>query len=420
MITQNIYFDILIICGIIIISYSFGWVSKITRIPSVLLLITLGLGCQFLMKNANLELSSRAFSILELLGIVGLIMIVLEAALDLRLTKEKNGLVLRAFSVALLTLAGSSVALAFLIQYFLSFDFYLSLVYAIPLSIMSSAIIIPSVKRLPENKKEFMIYESTFSDILGIMLFYFVLGADEQATPTSLLQTVGVNIGVTLVLSVVLSYLLVLIFQKIQESARLFLLIAVLISLYAVGKIFHLSSLIVILIFGLALSNYEIFFSGKLRKLIDGMALKKINKEFHLVTLESAFVVRTFFFVVFGLTLDLQSLFDLNTAMISISLVGALYGVRLLFLLLFKKSFNPEFFIAPRGLITVLLFFAIPVELTQSNFSSGILLYAILLTGVIMTLGMIFYRPQPADVEELRFEDLSSLDQELVKKQSSS
>ncbi|MGE0771975.1 MAG: cation:proton antiporter [Cyclobacteriaceae bacterium] len=420
MITQNIYFDILIICGIIIISYSFGWVSKITRIPSVLLLITLGLGCQFLMKNANLELSSRAFSILELLGIVGLIMIVLEAALDLRLTKEKNGLVLRAFSVALLTLAGSSVALAFLIQYFLSFDFYLSLVYAIPLSIMSSAIIIPSVKRLPENKKEFMIYESTFSDILGIMLFYFVLGADEQATPTSLLQTVGVNIGVTLVLSVVLSYLLVLIFQKIQESARLFLLIAVLISLYAVGKIFHLSSLIVILIFGLALSNYEIFFSGKLRRLIDGMALKKINKEFHLVTLESAFVVRTFFFVVFGLTLDLQSLFDLNTAMISISLVGALYGVRLLFLLLFKKSFNPEFFIAPRGLITVLLFFAIPVELTQSNFSSGILLYAILLTGVIMTLGMIFYRPQPADVEELRFEDLSSLDQELVKKQSSS
>lgn len=419
MITQNIYFDILIICGIIIISYSFGWVSKLTRIPSVLLLIMLGLGCQFLMRNSNLELSSRAFNILELLGIVGLIMIVLEAALDLKLTKEKNGLVLRAFSVAFLTLAGSSVGLAFLIQYFLSFDFYISLVYAIPLSIMSSAIIIPSVKRLPEDKKEFMIYESTFSDILGIMLFYFVLGADEHATPASLLQTVGINIGVTLVLSVVLSYLLVLIFQKIQESARLFLLIAVLISLYAVGKIFHLSSLIVILIFGLALSNYDIFFSGKLRKLIDGMALKKINKEFHLVTLESAFVVRTFFFVVFGLTLDLQSLFDVNTAIISISLVAALYGLRLLFLLIFKKNFNPEFFIAPRGLITVLLFFAIPVELTQSNFSSGILLYAILLTGIIMTLGMIFYRPEPADVEELRFEDLSALDQELVKKQGS-
>ena len=31
----------------------------------------------------------------------------------------------------------------------------------------------PSVQHLKESKKEFMIYESTFSDVLGIMVFSF-------------------------------------------------------------------------------------------------------------------------------------------------------------------------------------------------------------------------------------------------------
>ncbi|MBK5277599.1 MAG: cation:proton antiporter [Bacteroidia bacterium] len=415
MITQNIYYDILIICGVLMSSYSLGWVSKFTKIPSVLLLILLGIGCQFALSYFNLQVGTRVFNILQLLGIVGLIMIVLEAALDLKLTREKRPLILKAFTVALVALAGSSVALAYIISYFLDFEFYISLIYAIPLSVMSSAIIIPSVKFLSENKKEFMIYESTFSDILGIMLFYFTIGASVNATPVSILQEVSINIGITVGLSIIISYVLVLIFQKIVESARLFLLISVLISLYAVGKLFHLSSLIVILVFGLTLSNYKLFFGGKLRALIDGVALKKINREFHLVTLESAFVIRTFFFVVFGMTLDLQSLLNTQTAIISVSLVAALYLVRFICLVPFLKSIYPEVLIAPRGLITVLLFFAIPEVYLQTSFSSGILLYAILLTGVILTLGMIFYRPEAEDVDDLQFENLDELDKELIR-----
>jgi Kef-type K+ transport system membrane component KefB len=418
MITQNIYYDILLICGAIIISYTFGWVSKKTRIPSVLLLILFGVGCQYTLKYFDLNLGASAFNLLQLLGIVGLIMIVLEAALDLELTKKKSTLILKAFLVALVALTGSAIGLAYLIQYFLEFEFYNSLIYAIPLSVMSSAIIIPSVKQLSESKREFMIYESTFSDILGIMFFYFAIGTSKEATAFSIFQEVGINVLVTIGLSVVISYLLVVLFQKIEESARLFLLISILIALYAVGKIFHLSSLIVILVFGLMLSNYKIFFSGRFQKLIDGVVLAKINREFHLVTLESAFVVRTFFFVVFGMTLDLGSLLDVQTALISVSLVVALYTVRLISLKLFMTGLNPELYIAPRGLITVLLFFGIPVELAQDGFSSGILLYAILLTGLVMTIGMIFHEDEAEDVAELHFENLAALDEELVKRES--
>ena len=415
MITQNAYYDILIICGVVIISYSLGWVSKMTKIPSVLLLIIMGIGFQFLLSEFDLGVSPRMMDILELLGIVGLIMIVLEAALDLKLTRDKRGLIVKAFAVAFLALAGSSLALTYVIIYFLSFDFYTALVYAIPLSVMSSAIIIPSVKQLPEKKKEFMIYESTFSDILGIMLFYFVVDADENATAISTIKEVGINVGITVFLSVILSYLLVLIFQHVRESARLFLLISILIMLYSIGKIFHLSSLIVILVFGLTLTNYKLFFSGKLKKLIKGNTLKVINKEFHLVTLESAFVVRTFFFVVFGMTLDLQSLFNMDTAIISLSIVAALYVIRFIFLRAFFKDIFTELFIAPRGLITILLFFGIPGKYLQGSFSSGILLYTILFTGVIMTIGMMLHKEEADDVHDLSFERLEDLDKELIR-----
>jgi Kef-type K+ transport system membrane component KefB len=382
-----------------------------------LLLIVFGIGCQFAMKYFGFELGASALNLLQLLGIVGLIMIVLEAALDLRLTRDKGVLILKAFVVALLALAGSSIALAYIINYFLEFEFYIALVYAIPLSVMSSAIIIPSVKPLSENKREFMIYESTFSDILGIMLFYFAISTSRDATPVGIVQDVGLNVLITVGLSVLISYLLVLLFQKIQESARLFLLISILIALYAIRKIFHLSSLIVILVFGLTLSNYRLFFSGKLRKLIDGQVLKQINREFHLVTLESAFIVRTFFFLVFGMTLDLGSLLNLNTTLISVSLVAALYLVRFVCLRLFLKSVNPEIFIAPRGLITILLFFGIPEVFVQDQFSSGILLYAILLTGLVMMFGMILHKEEADDVDELEFSDLESLDKELVRRE---
>lgn len=415
MISGNTYFDIIAISSIVMISYALSLISKLTKIPSVLLLIMLGVGLQFLLKELQINISENVFDLLQLLGIVGLIMIVLEAALDLKLTNDKRPLIIKSFFIALIGLVGSSAAITWLFIYFLQYDYYTALVYAIPLSIMSSAIIIPSVSHLAPKKKEFMIYESTFSDILGIMLFYFVIGNNENSEVTQLISEVSINIALTIGLSILASYLLVLLFQRIKEDARLFLLISVLILLYAIGKIFHLSSLIVILVFGLTLSNYKLFFFGKLRSLIDQEILNRINKEFHLVTLETAFVVRTFFFVVFGLTLDLQSLLNVETAIISASVIAALYVVRLISLRPFMKSILPELFLAPRGLITVLLFFAIPPVFEQETFSSGILLYSILASGVIMTGGMIWKGNEPADVDQLQFTDLKELDDELSK-----
>ena len=72
---------------VIIFSFFTNILARKTNIPSVLILILLGVGIQQLLTYFNLE--PDYFSTLEILGIVGLIMIVLEAALDLELKKEK-------------------------------------------------------------------------------------------------------------------------------------------------------------------------------------------------------------------------------------------------------------------------------------------------------------------------------------------
>ena len=175
-------YDLIIASSIIIIlSYFFGEISQKTNVPSVLLLILLGIGIKFGLD----ALGGRQidfFPILEVLGIVGLIMIVLEAALDLELKRDKIVPIVKALSIALIGLLASTwVAALILHQFIPEMSMRTAWLYATPLSILSSAIIIPSVSGLKEQKKEFHIYESTFSDILGIMLFYFLAGQLDAA-----------------------------------------------------------------------------------------------------------------------------------------------------------------------------------------------------------------------------------------------
>ncbi|MCB0669924.1 MAG: cation:proton antiporter [Saprospiraceae bacterium] len=387
---NNAYVLLILASAVIIISHFFNVLSAKTRVPSVLMLILLGIGLKqglmaFGVVNVDMLKS------LELLGIVGLIMIVLEAALDLQLTKEELPLIGKAFLVASISLVLSTLVIALIIQAFITMSYQEALLYSTPLSIMSSAIIIPSVAGLLKSKKEFMVYESAFSDILGIMMFYFVISLLESGGKEASIQF-GASFFITIVVAIVSSYLLVYLFKDMKGHVRLFLLIAVLLFLYSFGKLLHLSPLLVILIFGMSLSNHQSVFKIFRNYFIneDEDPIGKIEKEFHLITMETAFVVRTFFFVIFGMSIDLLSLVDLNVFLISALVLLVLYLIRFAILkALLRPSILPELWIAPRGLITILLFYAIPPDFQKTAFSPGVLLYVIIISSVIMSIGLI-------------------------------
>ena len=385
-------YDLIIIASLVVIlSFFFGELSKKTNIPSVLMLIVLGIVLKLGMDA--LELNEINFlPILEVLGIVGLIMIVLEAALDLELKREKLLPILKAFGIALVGLISSTWVAALILEHYIEgMTTQSAWIYATPLSILSSAIIIPSVGSLNELKKEFHIYESTFSDIIGIMLFYFLVDQiGDQNQAQGILNFLG-NTGLTIAVSLIASYLLIFVFQKISSHAKLFLLISVLLLLYAIGKQMHLSSLIIILIFGLVIGNMKLFFRGALSKWIDMEKAKHIYEDLHIITIETAFVVRTFFFVIFGLTISLSSLVSVQVALVSGLILLSIYVIRFVLLrILLGNDIVPQLFIAPRGLITVMLFYAIPVDIEFKGFEPGILLFIIITTSIIMTIAMIY------------------------------
>jgi cell volume regulation protein A len=376
---------------IIILSFFFGELSRKTNIPSVLMLIVLGIILKIILDQTG-QGHPNFFPVLEVLGIIGLIMIVLEAALELKLRKEKYIPIAKALGIALIGLLASTWVAAIILEQFIpGMSAKAAWLYATPLSILSSAIIIPSVTGLNEEKKEFHIYESTFSDILGIMLFYFLTGQIDAAEHSSGLAGFAGNLVLTVVVSFIASYLIILIFQNIRTQVKLFLLIAVLLLLYSLGKQMHLSSLIIILIFGLIIANMRLFFRGRLSKWLNLEKAKGIYEGLHVVTMETAFVVRTFFFVIFGMTIVLGSLASLDVALVSGLIILSIYLIRYIILRLFVGAdIIPQLFIAPRGLITILLFYAIPKEAEVAGFEAGILLFIIIATSLIMTFAMIY------------------------------
>ena len=390
----NPYWFIIAASVVVIISYFFNLVSRRTNFPSVLLLLILGM----LIKSGLILAGVPSFnldSVLELLGIVGLIMIVLEAALDLKFSKEKAPLIFKALIIALLSLTTGILTITLLIDQYLDSGMLTAMIYAIPISIVSSAIIIPSVVNFKEEQREFMVYEATFSDILGILFFYFTIESAHFENAGILAVSVLANIFITVIASFVLSVILIFLFQRIKTQVKLFLLLSVLIVFYSIGKLLHLSSLIIILVFGLMLENKEAVFDRFFKKYVVEEALNHIHVNFKLITLETSFIIRTFFFVIFGMTITLASLFDIEVIFLSVLITGIFLGLRYVLLrIILRRRFREILFLIPRGLITILLFYSIPPEFQDPAFDPGILFLTILFTSIIMTISLLHQKWQ--------------------------
>ncbi|MFZ9732704.1 MAG: cation:proton antiporter [Schleiferiaceae bacterium] len=386
---------------VVIVSYLFNLVSRATRIPSVLMLLGMGLAVRALSEGPLQGRIPDVQPLLEVLGSIGLIMIVLEAALDLELVRENRKMIWGSLNLTLAEMGVSTVFVAAVLHYGLGAGWAPAIVYALPLAILSSAIVIPSVENLRKHSvKEFMIYQSTVSDILGIMLFYFVTEGLQHPTGgwQPWLQGFLWSFGGSIVVSAVFAYALVLLLQHIRTSLKMFLLIAVLILLYAVGKMLHLSSLLVILFFGLMLRNPQLFFIGFLKRWINMDVVRTLLGDFQLITRETAFIVRTFFFVVFGFSIALGSLTKGSTIFLSaLVVVGLLYWRATAVKVLMPNSDRIIRYMAPRGLITILLFYSIPAELQLPGFDRGLLLYVILASNVYMAWGMVRNRSLSED-----------------------
>lgn len=382
---------IITICLLILAAYIFDITSSKTKIPSVILLLLMGWGVRQLSISTGLFIPNLT-PVLPILGTIGLILIVLEGSLELQLNGSKLGSVKESFMVALLPMVVLAIGATAAFVYWGGTSFKDTLLNVLPLCVISSAIAIPSVKNLPNTQKEFVIYESSLSDILGVVFFNFV-AFNETFGFSSLTQFVGQLLAIILISFIAtgaLSYLL----SKIDHHIKFAPIILLIILIYNISKIYHLPALIFILIFGLFLGNLdEIKRFGWIEKLKPNVLDREVAK-FKEIVIEATFVIRVLFFLLFGYLMESAEIFNPNTFVWAIGIVAGIFVARAAALKIYGIPLSPLVFVAPRGLITILLFLSIPATQIIPLINKSLIIQIIILTALIMMAGLMLHKKE--------------------------
>ena len=147
--------------------------------------------------------------------------------MELDITAEKFPVIIKGFLAAGIILILNIVAISLAFEHLLGMNVQAAVIYATPLSIISSAVAIPSSAGLREKEKEFVVYESTFSDILGIMVFNYAIRQFETnqalVSPESLIA-LGLQILGVIVISLLITFCLFYLWQKIEHHVKFFLI----------------------------------------------------------------------------------------------------------------------------------------------------------------------------------------------------
>lgn len=382
---------IIITCILLLLAFVFELIAKRINSPSVILMFLLGWSASQLVTVMNIPIPSLD-PVLPIFGTVGLILIVLEGSMELELTKEKSGLIKKSFFIALFPIL--------ILGFFIAFAFYQSgqgsfkdcLSNAIPLCVISSAIAIPSVSSLSSTKKEFVIFESSLSDILGVLFFNFVAlnhEIDIKSIGHFILQ-ISMILVVSLISTIGISFLL----TNIRYHIKYIPILLIVILIYAVSKIVHLPGLVFVLICGIFLGNVRRFKFNKWIQKLQPDEIAGNLTQFKKITVEFTFVIRVMFFILFGFLIKTKEIINSDTILWAAGIALLIYLIRAITLLISKIPVFPLLFVAPRGLITILLFFLILPESRIALVNKSLITQVILITAFTMLFGLMFAKKE--------------------------
>jgi len=383
--------DILIAISILLLlAYIFDLTASRTKIPSVVMLLLLGWGLKELLQAFSVTMPDFSM-VLPVLGTIGLMLIVLDGSLELEINPTKFA----ALRKAALGAFGSALLFALGVGYLLHLvggvPFKQGIANALPLAVISSSIAIPTAKHLGPDDKEFVTYESSLSDIVGVILFNFV--ALNEVIDGRAFVEFGFEVILMAVLSLVATAGLSMLLNRIHHPVKFIPIMLLMILIYALTKLYHLPSLLFVLVFGLFLGNIREIRRFKLIQRFRWDELATQVPRFHELIGEMAFLVRALFFLLFGFSLETSDIIDVNMLRWSVGLTGLIYLIRAAQLKLSGMPLAPLLFIAPRGLITILLFLSLlPADMIPLV-NKSMLTQVILMTSLVMMLGMLRASP---------------------------
>jgi hypothetical protein len=218
----------------------------------------------------------------------------------------------------------------------------------------------------------------------------------EQSSGLGSVLTFGWDIILIVVISIISTSLLIFLLNHSTSKIRFFLAFAIIILVYSLAKFWHLPSLVLVLVFGLVLNNFHLLDHALTRRLFSFERIKDISEEIKVMTMETAFIIRTFFFLLFGYSINLALLVNSEVVIVGLIIMAITLVLRFIFLHYILRNISvPLALIAPRGLITVLLFYSIPATQRLEKLSEGVLFMVIVFTSLSMTIGLLLRRKDP-------------------------
>ena len=193
--------------------------------------------------------------------------------------------------------------------------------------------------------------------------------------------------------------MLIFVLSRLKHKVKFMQIIALVLFLYAFAKGYHLPGLILILTFGLVLANIEKLNLIPFLKDFNITHLKSEITRFEEITVELTFLVRVAFFLIFGFTIELSSLLDLHSLLLSLSGFFIIIFFRVVQLLLMKLPLLPLAFVAPRGLITILLFVSIPSSNKILFINQTVITQVIIISSLFMMIATMTERDKTNNEE---------------------
>ena len=377
--------------GLLVLAFAANRLSSWTKMPDVVVLLLVGLlfGPVF-----HLLQPSEFHTITPILGTLALILVLFEGGLELNLRET-----LHQFpgSLLLATLAyGLSLTAVWLLAWrALHMPARPALLLGAVLGCTSSTVVLPILQQIAASKrvKVTLMLEASWGDVLAVLTVGALISIPAGGLVGGLAQKLLLQIFASVIIAALVGTAWSRLLPHLSEVRYWQVLtLSVVLLLYAATESFGGNGLIAVLAFGLALSNVRRL-SGRLGESLFGLGLPLETQHERILAFHSelSFLVRTFFFVLIGVVVDLKGLG--GKLLLTAGVIAALFLARWLAVQICRpawKDFTARdrellALLLPRGLITVVLALQVlPVLGPDYSFLTSLAFAIILITNLLV------------------------------------
>jgi len=384
--------------GLLVLAFGANRLFRWTRIPDVVVLMATGVVIGPVLGWARAD---QFKDVTHAFGTLALILILFEGGLDLNIRETIShfpGGLLFGVLVYALTMYGAGRV----VSASLGIGLRDGLLTGAVIGCTSSTIVLPVLQQWKAEKsvKIILLLESTLGDILGVLTVGFLIESRHAGGSvvgdflTGFFSQVAISLGAALLIGLAWSRLLPYLSEQQFWQVLTFSMVLL---LYAGTERLGGSGLLAVLGFGLALSNLT---RGRPWLVPSLFQISQGGAETHEQILnfhsELSFLVRTFFFVLIGVVVNLAGLRPIWLLLLGVT--GAIYLARWVSIQLCRwtwrgvGAFGREkiLWMLPRGLITIVLAIEVYEVRGQSMaFLPPMSFAVILLTNLLLVLGSI-------------------------------